>query len=52
MDGRERYASTISVPPTRFPRLSWQSPEQETEVLNLILRDVLDTGGVRQALAA
>jgi hypothetical protein len=42
------FADTINVAPTCFPRLSWQSSAEEQDMLNLILRDVLDAGGARQ----
>jgi hypothetical protein len=41
-------ADTIEVPVGFFPRLSWQSPEEEIQVLNLILQDVRDAAGLRQ----
>jgi hypothetical protein len=43
-----RFADTIDVPPVVFPRLSWQSSDEQEEILNLVMRDILDSGGVRQ----
>lgn len=42
------FAGTINVAPGRFPRLSWQSATEEEEIVNLVMRDILDSGGVRQ----